>query len=65
MIIKETFAEWKANGKGIDLNDSFDDGNHHVKHGGKGEKPLLLRILRGITLQNLLKLNTFKNLFKV
>ena len=38
MIIKETFAEWKANGKGIDLNDSFDDGNHHVKHGGKGEK---------------------------
>ena len=24
----ETFAEWKANGKGIDLNDSFDDGTH-------------------------------------
>lgn len=24
----ETFAEWKANGKGIDLNDSFDDDTH-------------------------------------
>jgi g-D-glutamyl-meso-diaminopimelate peptidase len=24
----ETYAEWKANGKGIDLNDSFDDGTH-------------------------------------
>lgn len=24
----ETFGEWKANGKGIDLNDSFDDGTH-------------------------------------
>jgi g-D-glutamyl-meso-diaminopimelate peptidase len=26
----ETFAEWKANGKGIDLNDSFDDGTHAI-----------------------------------
>ena len=24
----ETFGEWKANGKGIDLNDSFNDGTH-------------------------------------
>ena len=24
----ETFGEWKANGKGIDLDDSFDDGTH-------------------------------------
>jgi g-D-glutamyl-meso-diaminopimelate peptidase len=26
----ETFAEWKANGKGIDLNDSFNDGTHAI-----------------------------------
>ncbi len=26
----ETFAEWKANGKGIDLNDSFDDSTHSL-----------------------------------
>lgn len=26
----ETFAEWKANGKGIDLNDSFDDETHSL-----------------------------------
>jgi len=37
MIRKEGFEEWKANGKGIDLNDSFDDGNHHLKHGDEGE----------------------------
>ncbi|MDG1842473.1 MAG: M14 family metallopeptidase [Crocinitomicaceae bacterium] len=37
MIRKEGFEEWKANGKGIDLNDSFDDGNHHLKHGDQGE----------------------------
>jgi g-D-glutamyl-meso-diaminopimelate peptidase len=30
----ETFEEWKANGRGIDLNSSFDDGNHEVKKGG-------------------------------
>lgn len=24
----ESYAEWKANGKGVDLNDSFDDGTH-------------------------------------
>jgi g-D-glutamyl-meso-diaminopimelate peptidase len=28
----ETFAEWKANGKGIDLNDSFDDGTHSLNY---------------------------------
>jgi g-D-glutamyl-meso-diaminopimelate peptidase len=28
----ETYAEWKANGKGIDLNDSFDDGTHSLNH---------------------------------
>ncbi len=26
----ETFAEWKANGTGIDLNDSFDDSTHSL-----------------------------------
>jgi g-D-glutamyl-meso-diaminopimelate peptidase len=26
----ESFAEWKANGKGIDLNDSFDDDTHEL-----------------------------------
>ncbi|MFN5417643.1 MAG: M14 family zinc carboxypeptidase [Flavobacteriia bacterium] len=31
ILVMETFAEWKANGKGIDLNASFDDGNHHLK----------------------------------
>lgn len=29
-----TLAEWKANGKGVDLNSSFDDGNWHVKRSG-------------------------------
>jgi g-D-glutamyl-meso-diaminopimelate peptidase len=28
----ETYAEWKANGKGIDLNDSFDDGTHALNY---------------------------------
>ena len=27
------FSDWKANGKGIDLNNNFDDGNFYVKHG--------------------------------
>ena len=27
------FSDWKANGKGIDLNNNFDDGNFHLKHG--------------------------------
>lgn len=27
------YSDWKANGKGIDLNNNFDDGNFHVKHG--------------------------------
>lgn len=30
----EDFPEWKANGKGIDLNRTFDDGNFAVKRGG-------------------------------
>lgn len=32
--IDETILEWKANGKGIDLNSSFDDNNWAVKKGG-------------------------------
>ena len=27
------YSDWKANGKGIDLNNNFDDGNFEVKHG--------------------------------
>ena len=27
------FSDWKANGIGIDLNNNFDDGNFHLKHG--------------------------------
>lgn len=30
----ETLKEWKANGRGVDLNCSFDDGNWLVKKGG-------------------------------
>jgi len=30
---QEGFPEWKANGKGIDLNRTFDDGNFEVKKG--------------------------------
>jgi hypothetical protein len=33
ILLIESFEEWKANGKGIDLNASFDDGNHHLKKG--------------------------------
>ncbi len=29
-----SFSEWKANGKGVDLNSSFDDGNWQVKRSG-------------------------------
>ena len=32
------FSDWKANGKGIDLNNNFDDGNFHLKHGRLFEK---------------------------
>lgn len=31
ILLINTYAEWKANGKGIDLNSSFDDGNHALK----------------------------------
>jgi g-D-glutamyl-meso-diaminopimelate peptidase len=34
ILVVETLNEWKANGLGIDLNCSFDDGNHDVKKGG-------------------------------
>lgn len=27
------YSDWKANGRGIDLNNNFDDGNFHLKHG--------------------------------
>lgn len=30
----ESLKEWKANGKGVDLNCSFDDGNWNIKKGG-------------------------------
>jgi len=32
------FSDWKANGKGVDLNNNFDDGNFHLKHGHLFEK---------------------------
>ena len=34
IYITQTVELWKANGKGIDLNCSFDDGNWNVKHSG-------------------------------
>lgn len=34
IYIDETIFEWKANGKGIDINSSFDDNNWLVKKGG-------------------------------
>jgi g-D-glutamyl-meso-diaminopimelate peptidase len=34
IYIDETILEWKANGKGIDLNSSFDDNHWAVKKGG-------------------------------
>ena len=34
ILLIDTYQEWKANGKGIDLNATFNDGNHHLKHGG-------------------------------
>ncbi len=33
ILLIDSYQEWKANGKGIDLNATFDDGNHHLKHG--------------------------------
>lgn len=34
IYVDETIFEWKANGKGIDINSSFDDNNWQVKKGG-------------------------------
>ena len=31
IVLRESYEVWKANGKGIDLNATFDDGNHRVK----------------------------------
>lgn len=34
ILVLDTYQEWKANGKGVDLNATFDDGNHDVKRAG-------------------------------
>ena len=34
IFVEDSYNEWKANGIGIDLNDTFDDGNFEVKKGG-------------------------------
>jgi g-D-glutamyl-meso-diaminopimelate peptidase len=34
IFVEDTYTEWKANGIGIDLNDTFDDGNFELKKGG-------------------------------
>lgn len=34
ILLEDTYREWKANGRGIDINSSFDDGNFAVKKGG-------------------------------
>ena len=34
IFVEDSYNEWKANGLGIDLNDSFDDGNFELKKGG-------------------------------
>lgn len=34
ILVVETYQEWKANGKGYDLNCTFDDGNFVIKHAG-------------------------------
>ncbi len=34
IILEDSYREWKANGRGTDLNSSFDDGNFAVKKGG-------------------------------
>lgn len=33
ILVVETFKEWKANGRGIDINMTFDDGNFYLKRG--------------------------------
>ncbi|ASS47732.1 MAG: hypothetical protein A3D31_18065 [Candidatus Fluviicola riflensis] len=34
IFLEDSYNEWKANGIGIDLNDTFDDGNFELKKGG-------------------------------
>jgi g-D-glutamyl-meso-diaminopimelate peptidase len=34
ILLEDKYTEWKANGRGIDLNTTFDDGNFSVKKGG-------------------------------
>src|SRR5262249_48802461 len=34
ILLEDKYTEWKANGRGIDLNTTFDDGNFLVKKGG-------------------------------
>lgn len=34
ILLEDTYSEWKANGLGIDINTTFDDGNFHLKKGG-------------------------------
>ena len=34
IFVEDTYREWKANGMGIDINTTFDDGNFAVKKGG-------------------------------
>ena len=34
IILEDSYREWKANGRGTDLNTTFDDGNYAVKRGG-------------------------------
>lgn len=50
IVLEDSYREWKANGRGVDLNMTFDDGNFALKKGGafhetpasegyKGERP--------------------------
>lgn len=34
ILVEDSFREWKANGRGVDINMTFDDGNFQVKKGG-------------------------------
>jgi g-D-glutamyl-meso-diaminopimelate peptidase len=34
IILEDSYREWKANGRGVDINTTFDDGNYAVKKGG-------------------------------
>lgn len=34
ILVEDSYREWKANGRGIDINMTFDDGNFQVKKGG-------------------------------